>query len=176
MKRISFYVMLALLGSVIIVACRKEKVLVLGDQHVKSGETGESGDPFHVWCASLDEGKLIVEVFHGGNEAQEFSFSWDGQITNPFPDSCNSCRQVEIRIIRAGTNQDTDSLSFSQTVSFNLSDLNISTEDLNNGTLLKIMNASDENNFISLYAPEGKARGGECTWTTRTPSGLLLPT
>jgi hypothetical protein len=162
MKRILFYAMLVVVVSAAVAACQKEKILVLGDQHVK---TDQSGELFHIRCALLSEGTVTLDVFHGGDEAVEFSYSWDGQVTNPFPDSCTTCKQIEIRLTGKGTNQDTDTLSYSQTVTIKLSDLNISTDDLNGGTILKIMNTSDEKNPVYLHAANGIARGGECTWT-----------
>jgi len=162
MKRIRFYALLVLMGSAAIVACQKEKILVLGDHHEKTGETGSQ---YHIWCASLQEGTVTLEVFHGGKEAYDFSYSWDGKFTIPFPDSCSTCRQAEIRVSAQGANQSTDSLS--QVVTIKLSELNLSAADLTKGITLKIMNASDENNTVYLHSAIENYRSGECTLVIR---------
>ena len=159
MKRMSFYALLLLIGSAAIVSCNKD-VSVLGDQYEKSVN---EGDPFRIHCATLEEGSLTLELIHGGKEAHEFEITWDGKFTNPFPDSCNTCKQIEILVKHSGTNQFKDSLCYGQEVSTALADLKISGEDLKGVIMLKIVNTTNAENAVYLYPASEQVRGGDCT-------------
>lgn len=143
-------------------SCSKDNPKVLGDHYEK---TGSIGDPFNIYCASLEEGTVALELFHGGKEDHKFSYSWDGKISVPYPDSCSTCSQIEIKISHDSKNENNSSLDYKQTVSFKLADINIKASDLTHVVFLKITNSIDETNSIPLqWSASGLMRNGECVW------------
>jgi hypothetical protein len=164
MKKIHVFAMLILMVTTAFWACQKDNVFsVLGDHHEN---TSGSSDRFHVCCASLSEGIVTLDVYHAGTVPGEFSFTWDGTTTIPHPDSCATCKQIEIKVVKKGTSPENAGLSFRQEVPINLSDLSISSDLLKDGTALKITNGSDNENPVYLFVGGGTGKGGECTETS----------
>ena len=97
MKRHHYFGLL-LLTAAAIVACQKENFRVLGDHYEKSGN---SGNRFHITCASLSDGTVTIDLRHGGKAPQEFSYAWDGTVLKILNASDESIFRLQAKFHRS---------------------------------------------------------------------------